>query len=116
MRLLALTKFPPLTGGTSTNAYWTLRAAVEDGHDVDVVTNAAETEVGYKQHFWGDDHTWLRVEGPNGSLRIHNTSSEASFYHLPQSNPYASKLLGLGLAIADRNKPDLIFGCYLEPY
>src|SRR5262245_49570291 len=48
MNLLLLGKFPPITGGVSTAAYWTAHEMVQRGWNVTVVTNAGEVEPGYR--------------------------------------------------------------------
>lgn len=49
MRICLITKYPPIEGGISSQAYWLVKALGQRGHEVFVVTNADEVERDYRE-------------------------------------------------------------------
>lgn len=120
MRILIFGKWPPIQGGVSSQVFTCAKDLATLGHAIDVVTNAAEVERGFREVFLDSDHDfhrrWCAQAPSQGGIHVHYTSTKPVGSHIPFSNPYASKLLGLGLDVAAAAKPDLIVGWYLEPY
>jgi glycosyltransferase involved in cell wall biosynthesis len=113
MEVLVVGKFPPIQGGVSAGTYWTAQELARLGHRVTVLTNAAEVEWNIREVFLvGDAISWQ----DSSFLDVHSTSSTRQFNYLPWAEPYATKLLGLGLEIISRRNFDVILGYYLEPY
>jgi hypothetical protein len=48
MKVCCLVKYPPIQGGVSMHSYWMARRLAQRGHQVYVVTNAAEVEGDYR--------------------------------------------------------------------
>lgn len=118
MRILVVGKYPPIQGGVSAQTYWLSLQLAERGHDVMVITNAAEVERSYRIFMRPED--WSRCETratSRGQVRVHWTKPlDHSFTHIPQHNPFVSKLVTLGLDAAGSDKVDAVFSFYLEPY
>jgi glycosyltransferase involved in cell wall biosynthesis len=119
MRILVLGKVPPIEGGTSTQTLTTVRALLERGHEVHVVTNAGEVEPGCRQLLTGSDRATLAAFGApvaGGRLTVHHTTPLDDTAYIPWAQPFGSKLFGLGIGLAGEQTFDLIVARYLEPY
>ncbi|KFE69215.1 PqqD family peptide modification chaperone [Hyalangium minutum] len=117
MRICALIKYPPIQGGVSAQSYWMCRALAEAGHEVHVVTNADEVEDDYRLMLTADDRSWLEPTFGAGRVRLHlSERSSSAFLHVPQANPYVSKLAGLATDVVRRHRCEVIFSYYFEPY
>ena len=116
MRILQISKYPPIEGGTSVACYWLAQSLAELGHEITVLTNADEVEDEYRINFAQDDIPLLRGYRKRNCLNLISTQRDASHNFIPQTNPYLSKLLGLGLNFIKNNKVDLIWAHYVEPY
>src|SRR6266508_3253452 len=55
VRICFVGKYPPIQGGVSAQTYWAARGRAGRGHEVFVVTNAAEVEDAYRIHLDGCD-------------------------------------------------------------
>ncbi len=114
MNILMIAKYPPIQGGVSRDNYWLSRRFVEKGHQVTVVTNAAEVEQPYRIKLSSskdeDSLNW------NGKIRVISTALDTQHFYIPKANPYHSKLCGLTLAEIEENQPDFIWASYLEPF
>ncbi len=53
MKICIVGKYPPIQGGVSAQTYWAARGLAERGHQVYVVTNAADAEDAYRIHLDG---------------------------------------------------------------
>ncbi len=117
MRICALIKYPPIQGGVSAQGFWLARGLAEAGHVVDVVTNASEVESAFRIHLDPEDASWLQASFPGGGqVRLHGPeSSSPKLSHIPQSNPFVSKLAGLATEVIQRAGSELIFSYYVEP-
>jgi glycosyltransferase involved in cell wall biosynthesis len=119
VRILLFGKYPPIQGGTSSQTLQTVRVLAGAGHEVQVVTNAAEAEPAARATFGpGDEdrlHAFGRPVGP-GSITVHLTRSVAAGVYLPWAKPFGSQLFGVGAHLAAVRRFDLIVGWYLEPY
>ena len=112
MRVMLVGKYPPIQGGVSRLIYWTVQDLLRAGISVDVVTNADECPLGYRQCFLnGDEATSSSHDG----LTVQSTSAVRDF-HIPYSNPFLTKLIGLSAETVRARPPDLIIGWYWEPY
>ncbi len=116
MKICLFGKFPPIQGGVSSLTYITAHRLAENGNQVYVITNANEVESCYKQYLDVEDFQKLEKQYFNGSVKVYNTSELAKYSFIPFSNPYSSKLLGLGFKVINDLKPDLLIGWYFEPY
>ncbi len=118
MRICAVIKYPPIQGGVSAQSYWLARGLAEAGHTVDVVTNAHEVEDRFRILFHPEDLAWLETETEaGGRVRLHQTEPfSPKFTHIPQSNPFVSKLAGMATDVVRRHDSEVIFSYYLEPY
>ena len=120
MRVCAIVKYPPIQGGVSAQSYWLCRALAEAGHEVHVVTNAEEVEQDYRLALGEGDRGWLEPSfdaGRGGRVRVHRTEPiSPAFMHVPQSNPFVTKLAGLATEVVREQRCEVIFSYYLEPY
>jgi glycosyltransferase involved in cell wall biosynthesis len=118
VRVLSLTKYPPIQGGVSARSYWIARALAARGHDVHVVTNAPEVEEPFRLWLRDEDLARLEVSFPNGGrVTVRGSGSdEMMTTHVPSSPAYASKLAGLAVEHIRQGGCDVVFSYYLEPF
>jgi glycosyltransferase involved in cell wall biosynthesis len=119
MRICAIIKYPPIQGGVSARSYWTVRALAERGHQVNVVTNASEVEDAYRLWIPPEDSAMLESTFDNGGyVRVWPTriGGGRSLKHIPQSNPFVSKLASVATEVVRSEKCEVIFSYYFEPY
>jgi glycosyltransferase involved in cell wall biosynthesis len=112
-------KYPPIQGGVSARCFWIAQALAKEGHDVFVVTNAAEVEEDYRLNLLPGDEAYLdgnRFDG-TGSVTVTYTGSLVRrLAHVPHAQPFVTKLTSLALQEVRQNDCDLLFSYYLEPY
>lgn len=118
MRICAIMKYPPIQGGVSAQCFWWARGLADAGHQVFVVTNAEEVEDNYRIQLTAQDREWLEYDSPQGgSVRLFNPEPfSVKFTHIPQSNPFVSKLASIATDVIRRYDCQIIFTYYLEPY
>ncbi len=119
MRICALVKYPPIQGGVSAQSYWLCRRLAERGHQVTVVTNAAEVDPDYR--IWLDAADLGLLQGEfagGGRLEVRWTSdwNEHRWHHIPTGNPAQAKLTSLAIEAIRSGNCDLIVSYYLQPY
>lgn len=112
MNICFIGKYPPIQGGTCSQAYWMLRGLADRGHKVYVVTNSWEVEKDYRTSFSFED---LKEFKPK-NVEVFSTNPFDRPKHIPFSNLYAEKLSNLALDVLDNYDCDLIDSWYLFPY
>ncbi|WP_437300170.1 glycosyltransferase [Sorangium sp. So ce426] len=116
MKLCLLIKYPPIQGGVSAQGYWMARALAELGHDVHVVSNADEVEPEYRIQLDPEDRARLEPEGGPGHVQLHPPEAMSrKLAHIPQANPFVSKLAGRAVDVIRRHGCELVFAYYFEP-
>lgn len=110
-KLLIVGKFPPIHGGVSTQTYWTCLELSEKGFHVDVLTNANEVELNFRQ-FVSDQE--LKNSLPL-NVKVYNLEL-IDHEQIPNSASFVTRLVGLGIDLINSNQYDAIIGWYLEPY
>lgn len=118
MKICILGKYPPIEGGVSTNTYWLSRGLAERGHEVHVVTNGDEVEEMFRLSLEADDWPWYEPRFERGSVRVYNPDpfSRRAMGHIPEGNPFVSKLAALATDVIRRNGCEVILAYYYEPY
>jgi glycosyltransferase involved in cell wall biosynthesis len=119
VKLLLFAKYPPIEGGTSSQTLVSVGLLAAAGHDVDIVTNAAEAEPGYRAILTAEDTARLTSwhgSAAGGSVTVHNTTPLGETSYIPWANPYASKLFGRGMELVGARRFDAVIGWYWEPY
>src|SRR4029079_1354079 len=114
-----LIKYPPIEGGVSMHSYWMARGLAERGHQIFVVTNAREVENDYRMYMTEEDSEWYEphFKDSGGFVKVLPTRSVGdAIMHIPQSNPFVSKLSSIATDTVRENNCDVIFAYYLEPY
>ena len=114
-----LVKYPPIEGGVSMHSYWLARGLAERGNQVHVVTNAAEVEPEYRMYMDQEDGEWYepRFESMGGLVSVRNVEPLGrDMTHIPQSNPFVTKLASVATDVIRRHDCDVIFAYYFEPY
>lgn len=118
MKVLALSKYPPIQGGTAARCYFHYRLLAEAGHRVLVVTNAAEVELDYRCHLLPGDHEQLEASFPSGGeVRVifaDRAGVQGQF--VPAGDASVTRLASLALQACEQFEPDVLFCSYLEPY
>lgn len=112
MRILIVGKYPPIQGGVSSSTYITAQRLSKRGHIIDIVTNANEVELCYRQMLMDEDEALLN----NKNLKVHYTNPINKDCYIPFTNPFSTKLFGLASSVIENNRPDLIIGWYYEPF
>ena len=112
MKLLFLSKYPPIQGGESAKAYWLAKGLGERGHSISVVSNCLEVEEMYRSKLDDKDMEILQPK----RVKLHSTVPIKVPKFIPQTNPYSEKLVSLALGVVEDINPDLIFSWYLLPY
>jgi len=117
VKLCLLIKYPPIQGGVSAQGYWAARALAERGHDVHVVTNAEEVEPTYRLMLDDDDRAHLAPRFERGRIWLHGTEPMSRrLMHIPQANPFVSKLAGRATDVVRRFGCELVYSYYFEPF
>ena len=114
-----IVKYPPIEGGVSKRGYWTARELAERGNQVFVVTNANEVEDEYRILMDEDDGDWYQphFETTGGFVKVRRTQPlSKAMMHIPQSNPFITKLSSVAAQVIRKNGCEVIFADYLEPY
>lgn len=99
--------------------YWLARSLAERGHEVNVVTNAHEVEADYRMHLGPGDDTLYEPVFPasGGRVRVFPTEPAGPrTSHIPEHNPFATKLAGLATQVVREHGCELIYAYYYEPY
>ena len=107
MRILFISKYPPIQGGISAKTYWLAQGLAERGIETHVVTNANCVE---KEYFIDDTPPEI-----SSNLIIHFVDPDIP-WHIPYSELYTSRLLDKTLEVISGNHIDLIETHHLIPY
>jgi glycosyltransferase involved in cell wall biosynthesis len=110
MRLIFISKYPPIEGYVSSCTYWLARALASRGHDVTVVTNAFEVEDSHREHLEGADLDRYQQKG----LTVRNTDPFQDLRLIPEANPFCEKLASA--AIERSVGADVLDAWYLVSY
>lgn len=117
MRIVFVTKFPPLQGGVSTEAYWNAIELGRCGHHVAVLSiGSADCESSARAVMLPDDYRVLSNLGVGSQVLLFATSPFAPYVVVPQSLCTTARLYGRGIELLDENRPDWIVGNYFQPF
>lgn len=116
MSICLVGKYPPLQGGVSTDTWDAARELALRGYRVDIVTNADETQPGYRQSLAPDDLAFMEPESCDGCVRVHRTIGLPDTSYVPWAQPFVTKLLGRTLSVIEAQRSTVIVGWYLEPF
>lgn len=118
MRVCAVVKYPPVQGGVSARSFWIARALASQGHDVTVVSNAAEVEQDFRIWMGEDDLNWLdeQVAGAGAVRLVYTNVDQLALAHIPYANPFTTKLASIATEEIRGASSDVIFSYYFEPY
>ncbi len=99
MRILFISKYPPIQGGISAKTYWLAQGLAERGIETHVVTNGNCVESEYRIDDTSPD--------PHPNLHIHFVDPDLP-WHIPYSDLYVPRLLDKALQVSRENEIDLI--------
>ncbi|OBF34956.1 hypothetical protein A5724_16450 [Mycobacterium sp. ACS1612] len=117
MRICLIGKYPPIQGGVSARTYRLAHELARRGHDVHVITNAAEVEKQYRIQLRPEDRKRLGGHYDAGTVRVHQTPADLyGQWHVPWHNPYGTKLAGLAIEVIKEHDLECVLSWYLEPY
>jgi glycosyltransferase involved in cell wall biosynthesis len=114
VKICLISKYPPIEGGISSRTYWLAKALGNRGHEVHIVTNAAEIEEEYREQI--EDHDLEFCIPKNVDVHSTSPSPEANPMHIPASKAYAEKLANLAVEVIEKYDIDVIDSWYLLPY
>jgi len=107
MRILFISKYPPIQGGISAKTYWLAQGLAERGIETYVVSNGNCVE----EEYYIDD---APPEIPS-NLSIHFIDPDIP-WHIPYSELYIARMLDKTLEVINEHKIDFIDTHYLIPY
>jgi glycosyltransferase involved in cell wall biosynthesis len=110
MKIVFISKYPPMEGYVSSCTYWLASGLASRGHDITVVTNAFEVEDANREQFGAPDIDVY--QGRN--LLVRNTDPFQEFRLIPASNPFCEKLAAA--AIEEAVDADVLDAWYLVSY
>jgi glycosyltransferase involved in cell wall biosynthesis len=110
MKILMLTKFPPTQGGEATKSYWIARGLGLAGHEVHIVTNAAETDAA----FFVPDATDPAAHLP-GNVHVH-VLDDVEEFHIPFHRAFAERLSSKAIEIVEEFGVDVVEAAHLTPF
>src|SRR5262245_19120910 len=119
MRACFIVKYPPIEGGVSMRSYWLARDLAERGHQIFLVTNAAEVEPEYRIVLDDEDRDWYQPRFPasGGFVKVRNTQPMTdAMTHIPLANPFVTKLSSLATEMIRQHGCEVVFAYYLQPY
>lgn len=116
MKVLQISKYPPIQGGVSAECFWLAQTLSELGHSIRVLTNADEVEPDYKVGWTASDKEFCERQRGNYPVVVVSTIRDDRHYYIPAGTPSVSKLVSTGLELIEQFRPDIIFSSYLEPY
>ena len=97
MKIVFITKYPPIEGYVSSCTYWLARGLASRGHDITVVTNGFEVEDAYRQQLQAADLDVYQGR----RLRVRNTDPFQDYKLIPASNPFCEKLAAAAIEASD---------------
>ena len=112
MKITYISKWPPIQGGTCSQAYWTANGLAKRGVKVNVVTNAWEVESNYRVKI---DFADIDKYYPK-NMKLFSTHDFEKIRYVPYSNPYVAEVANLAIEVTEAYDTDLIFGWYMLPY
>ncbi len=110
MKILFISKYPPIEGYVSSCTYWLARGLAGRGHRITVVTNAFEVEDRHRELLSGEDLDCCQQR----RLTVRNTDPFQEYRLIPQANPFCEKLAAA--AIEQAGGADLLDAWYLVSY
>lgn len=114
MKILFISKYPPIEGGVSSQNYWLARSLGEIGVEISFVTNALAVEDEWREKI--DLHNLEEIKKHQPKNVFFYSLKNKPPFHIPYSEAYLARLVNLGLkAIAERGA-NVIYAHYLEPY
>lgn len=116
MKILQISKYPPIQGGVSAECFWLAQTLSELGHSILVLTNSEEVEPEYKVEWTDVDKAFCDKRRGDHPVIVVSTVHDDNHYYIPRGTPIVSKLVSKGLELIADFKPDFIFSSYLEPY
>ena len=108
IRIMFISKYPPLQGGIASRTYWLARGLAGMGNHVCVVSHnpsAASEYVG----------TAAGTSAESPSLRVYTNSDDVP-WHIPNDPERSLSLLDLAIQVADTDTIDVVDSGYLVPY
>lgn len=106
-----ISKYPPIEGGVSARVYWLAKALGERGHEIHIVTNAAEVEDEYRERINGDTEKYMPE-----NVHVHSTTPDTNPWHIPFSAAYAERIASLAIDVIEKHDIQVIDCYYMLPY
>lgn len=111
MKILLISKYPPIEGGTSSENYWMAKALGARGHEVYVVTNAWEASEEYRSTLHKKDKNFMEPR----NVRVFSTFKKPRMPIL-KSDYFSERLISLAIQVSRKYRPDIIYSHYMIPY
>ena len=110
MKIVLISKYPPIEGYVSSCTFWLAKGLARKGHNITVVTNAFEVEDRHRERMSGDD---LEIY-QKGNLSVRNTDPFQDYQLIPEANPFCEKLASA--AIEQAEGADILDAWYFVSY
>lgn len=110
MKIIYISKYPPIEGYVSSCTYWLARGLASRGHDMTVVTNAFEVEDAEREELGAPDLDIYQSR----RLKVRNTDPFQQYRLIPAANPFCEKLASA--AIERAAGADLLDAWYFVSY
>ncbi|MGQ9583563.1 MAG: glycosyltransferase family 4 protein [Thermoplasmatota archaeon] len=110
MKVVLISKYPPIEGYVSSCTYWLARGVGRRGHRVTVVTNAFEVEDRHREELHAPDLDLYQ----GGRVRVRSTDPFQSYRLIPEANPFCEKLASA--AIEEARGARVLDAWYLISY
>ncbi|MBA2308494.1 MAG: phytanoyl-CoA dioxygenase family protein [Pseudonocardiales bacterium] len=114
VRILYLTKFPPLQGGMATRGLHLSVEFARRGHQVSVVTDALHA--GPHERVAGPLTPLLAQLPPAVHVYWTESSTQRLYLHHPGGRDAMAQVSSVALAAAEAFCPDVVLSAYLQPY
>ncbi|MFD3705667.1 glycosyltransferase [Nocardia sp. NPDC058658] len=115
MRIFYFTKFPPLQGGMSARGLFIAKELGRRGHEVHIFSDSLAAEP-HERVNNAPLRELLNVVGDRVSIHWTEAAEHTFYRRHPGGRPAVSQLASLALSAAERNRPDVIMGSFMEPF
>jgi glycosyltransferase involved in cell wall biosynthesis len=97
MKIVLISKYPPIEGYVSSCTYWLARGLASRGHDITVITNSFEVEDSNREELREPDLDVYQGK----RQRVRNTDPFQDYLLIPAANPFCEKLAAAAIEASE---------------